>query len=94
MVGSTAAGRAGTWIKERRREKDKLHLIQAMVLCRAGPICSEASLFIGACRPGHARELPGLFRSIAYSYHKDRTRRRAAGPQTSISVPTHVQTYV
>ena len=51
-------------------------------------------LTIGACRPGHARGLPGLFRSIAYSYRKDWTRRRAACPQTSVSVLTHVQTYV
>ena len=38
-----------------------------------------------------ARACPGYF---AYSYHKDRTRRRTACPQISISVLTHVQTTV
>ena len=49
---------------------------------------------IGACRPGHTRALPGLFRSIAYSYHKERTRRHVACSQSSISVLTNVQTFI
>ena len=49
---------------------------------------------IGAWRPRHARALPGLFRSIAYSYHKDRTRRHTACPSDQhkhVYAPTDVR---
>ena len=41
------------------------------------------------------RALPGLVRSIAHSYHNDRTRRHAACPQTSITmlIRTYRRTY-
>ena len=44
-----------------------------------------------------ARAYQGIAQVISkrvYSYHKDRTRRHTACPQTSISMLMHAQTYV
>ena len=67
-----------------RSPSEVAHIIYASIIATELGFCShpmismhvacmiETCFTIGPCRPGHARALPGLFRSIAYSYHKAR----------------------